>query len=1602
MSNDTNPLPPEPTGQDPHPHPRPDHTGNDPAGDELPFELPELADLDLAGLSDPTIPLAEGEPEPEGGAVSFNLLDPGEGDGDRTIGVAFADLPDIPGLSPPAEPAAGPGADRPPAGHGTPLHIEEVEPVAEFAPVSEILPLAEPESVDADIPTADAAEVEVFALWAEPAADDLLPLAEAVPFEEVGDPPTAESASSSGLFGDVPTAGPASSSNLFGGVPTAQPVSSGDRSGAIPTASAADSGVVPEAEAVGWPDDDADVGNLEPLSPLTPGSGWLDSQADDQLVPDDLQATEEPPSVPIDVIAAGLAGPAPHPHIEGSDIFASGPVPTAPAADASDVIAATAYAPADPMTPIDPPVPVAPSGRGSDVALTFDQPPGGSTVGDPRAEDGMPVADEVSDAPDSLFDVDDSLFDSARLAGTPDLPGEGGFRDDADLGAAPPGAVDASSILADLSDPDSSLPGESSAIRLEAPGMDVTLTDDPPPDFAADATEPDEVPAWGAPHGSGEPTDWESQSGSDLFADRRTQPEFELLPETGAIDPFGDDADLDQPSLSSAASSIFSGAKPPAGSGRGSSDVPVETPDPADAVEFSDHPDLEAADSDSLHISAGGRIDFDMEDSTRPDMTTRVPFPDDDEVDWSAAEHTPGAPGGPVSGILSSRGGRPANAEPGSTEDAPVAHLFGGPPAEPPPAKGKKKDPAPGSRATDFPPPPPKSSDPSVVLDWVADSNEQEALPPAKTRPKAPAARAPEPREGRSDRTAPAGPRSAAAAPAGVNRRGAAGLFLGLLLGVGMASGVYFSDILPQKGDGKPVGPTVGPPTTQGGTPQNGGPATQPAGPGPVADATAAMSAGDPARAVKVMEKAGMNTAEGKATLGQARFFARVRELGQTNAAVTADDPGLKLVRTDLEAVVNDPEAAKTPDGEKTAVRAALHLGLTHELVGDRTKAREVYADGLKKFPRSAEVFQAALDRVAATDSDAGKTSFRLAPADAEQLAAAAVILLALGEAPQPAPAAEEPPEAGPAFWKAVNSAAAGKYADAADQIAKAKAAHEKRAKALAGRGLNPLTDPLEQIFPKCCDDLKAYWELRRALYDHPAVGPVVKKEGVAKALDQLAAAEKQSIELTKTAADLKKKNDTLATDLKKANDQVVSIEKELKTEQEAVVKLDKDLKAAKETAADLEGKLKKTDDALTLAEKGRKDAAAVLDAIAKELQGVKLLPEKYDTAALLAANKSAASRATGPDLAKLVPPELSAVAGVGLTTGHLLDLAGRVNKAEAAAKAAAADLEKTTTKFQTEITRLKTDHDAAVNELTAGYAAETKKLTAAHAAELKKQAADGATTIDTLKEAHAANLKKLADKFADDTKKVAAAHAEKVKELETNVAAEQLRLAAAEKRFRAEIGDALSPARSLDLWLPVLVELRRPADADPALDAAGKTLKTAEPGSEDAAKAMTVAGLALLLKNDVPGAKVMFSKARATPAYVAGKGKGWAQAADIGAAAVVDPAAPARRPVEGPRKDPAAAARFLDAGIGAYKAGRYADAEKALAEAAWNDPDGVLAWYFLGAARWETGKTEQAKADFKQGAEREQGRTIPAREIDAALGPIQGAARDALTAARP
>ncbi len=1265
---------------------------------------------------------------------------------------------------------------------------------------------------------------------------------------------------------DLPPDQTASSSNLFGThVPTAEPISS-----------------------------DSAVANLEGFAPVVPASGWFDSQIDHAV----------PTAMPIEGPASDAPGAALSGVLGGSDIF-SGPGPIAqPKSDVSDVIMATAYVP---PTSVEKPSAKIHSSRQSDVALNFDAPPGGSTLQDAAADADLPVAKEVHESSDSLFGGDDD--DSANLTRTPKMPLEA---DRADLGSTPAGGLDASSILADLSEHGSD-PGDSSAIRLEAPGVQHTRDANRSPEFTRDSTEEDLDLA------EEEAGDWRSNSGSDLFADR-TRSDFELLPDAGAVDPFADDITADQPSLSTAPSSIFSGGRVPGG---GSSDP--ANPESVDAVEFSDHPDPTAADSGAFHVTPAGAVDFDMPDDPHPERTMRTAVPEDE---WDEGKTQVG----PASGILYRK---PKSVH----EMAPVPGT---------PVKPK-------SKAEIVP------TDPSMEVDWVSSDSAvgMEAPSGINSQPS-------EPRR-----------RERSTDDSGSGKRGFVGAAFGLLVGVGLSAGAYFSGLVPNKEEVKPI-----PVANNNVLPAN----TNNAPPAPATvDAQAALH-GDPASAMKAIEASGAKTAQDKAALGQARLFARLRELANTNAAVKADDAEIARTRTELEGAMNDPAAANSPETEKAAVRAALHLGLTYEAAGDRARAQEIYTGAIAKFPKSAELFQTALDRLSATAPEMSKTSSRLTPREAEQLASAAVILLVLE--PVAVAPSEEPAEAGAFFWKAVNAAAAGKYDAAVKRIAEAKQAHEKRAKALAGRGLNPLSDPLEQIFPRCGDELTAYWQLRKTLYEHPGVGAALKKD-VAKALDQLAGAEKRALDNAKIAADLKTSNDTLAADLKSEKDKVAAAAKDLKAEKDAVANLEAEAKTFAKTTDALKETFKKNElktraaiakldeeiEQLKLVEarlkKEASDRQTAIAAVAKELQGAKLLPAKFDDAGLLAAVKSTVSRATGPDLTKLVPPDLSAIVGPGLTTGHLLTLASRANAAEASARKAA---------------------DA------------NKKLVAAHVADLKRVADAAAVAVEKQKADDAAKLKAAADQYAIDAKKLADANAVKVKSLETAIAREKRRFEDAEDRFKAQFGDALSPSQQLDLWLALLVELRRPADADPAYVAATKALRTADPDSPDAAKAETVAGLALLLKNDAEAARAMFDRAKRSPAYADAKGKGWAAALEVGAAAVVDPSAIVREPFRtgAKQKDPLAAARNLDAGITAYKAGRYAEAQRALAEAAWHDPNDALAWYFLGASRWAQGKQTEAKADYQQGAAREAQRLVPGRQIDSALRPIQGAARDALSAARP
>jgi hypothetical protein len=481
------------------------------------------------------------------------------------------------------------------------------------------------------------------------------------------------------------------------------------------------------------------------------------------------------------------------------------------------------------------------------------------------------------------------------------------------------------------------------------------------------------------------------------------------------------------------------------------------------------------------------------------------------------------------------------------------------------------------------------------------------------------------------------------------------------------------------------------------------------------------------------------------------------------------------------------------------------------------------------------------------------------------------------------------------------------------------------------------------------------------------------RADGAVKSMADLETAKSLLVKAQDDYKDANTKLKKAESEFQDASTRLTKSEKELKDSKEVAVKFEKEYKSAETARLMAEKNLVGEVEARTAADSARKKGDELVAALAKELQAAKLLPEKYDNAAILAAQKTVAARATGPTLTALLPAGTMAIGGGGLAAGQLTDIAERLTKAETASKTA-----------------------------TEKLATETKRLQDAHNVDVKKLMDTFATSTTKLKDDHAAEAKKAADKFVADMKKLTDTYDARVKALESSVAEEKKAAEALAAKFKVDLGAAMSPAQALDVWLPLLTDLRRPADADPALATATKVLSTAPADSEDAAKAHTVAGLAHFLKGDTAKAREQFLLAQANRNYRGGAVQGWARAADVGLQSINDPLAPLRRPIDSHKTDARAGARFLDTGMKAYKAGRYAEAAAALTQSANADPSNPLAWYFLGAAKWETVGAEAARKEYEQGAEQERLSPIPARVIGNSLAPIQGAARDALTAARP
>jgi uncharacterized coiled-coil protein SlyX len=320
---------------------------------------------------------------------------------------------------------------------------------------------------------------------------------------------------------------------------------------------------------------------------------------------------------------------------------------------------------------------------------------------------------------------------------------------------------------------------------------------------------------------------------------------------------------------------------------------------------------------------------------------------------------------------------------------------------------------------------------------------------------------------------------------------------------------------------------------------------------------------------------------------GSARWLQYVQQQKEKNAALSADEPLAKQAGEDLN------KAAESNNPEAVFYRAQMK-----ELTGKLKEAQQEYQRGLEMFkdnrawrPR----FQAALDRLAVQGAEkpAGPVG-QLNRPDGEA-ARALVLLLTAFQAETPAPGDADSEEAGGAFWKAVKLAQEGKYDEALQVLAQARKVHDQKRFSRLRKAQNPFTDPTENIFLECCDQLMIYWQMCKELDSKEKVA--LKDRKAVKAIADLLL---QKAEADKVLAAAGKKLEVNPDKIEEAIDKLLQArqdaEKRAADLETRLAAAKKDIETATQKAADLDAKLTATSTQLKAAEgklKGAQDRLA-------------------------------------------------------------------------------------------------------------------------------------------------------------------------------------------------------------------------------------------------------------------------------------------------------------------------------------------------------------------------------------------------------------------------
>lgn len=344
----------------------------------------------------------------------------------------------------------------------------------------------------------------------------------------------------------------------------------------------------------------------------------------------------------------------------------------------------------------------------------------------------------------------------------------------------------------------------------------------------------------------------------------------------------------------------------------------------------------------------------------------------------------------------------------------------------------------------------------------------------------------------------------------------------------------------------------------------------------------AKLDSGDLDQAVDLLDKV-EKSPDVQTTLGQVRVLRYLKQCAQSNAKPLA-------AADDIKAALQDFQQAATPT-------AQLWQGLTQEAVGKVAEARNIYTEALGSMPEHKKLFQAALDRLDTrpTAAPAGKQ------AKATLDLGVFTLLVQLGDANLP----EEP---GFEFWKAVRLAKAHRYAEAIAALKLAKENHDARRMLLLHKGLNPISDPLEESFIRACDELSAYWKLREQLHTggYKLDGYPSPSSAVASLLTNVKRNADETKALQKTFTTVR---DAVAQAKLDPNDLVVAFNSLVKAKATADAETARakaeatSANTAKEAA---ESAMQTAKDALTVTDEGKKKAEAELQKVKEQMAAMK------------------------------------------------------------------------------------------------------------------------------------------------------------------------------------------------------------------------------------------------------------------------------------------------------------------------------------------------------------------------------------------------------------